>query len=140
MRTPSEDFESAAFSRWIAATYPNLKPTHIPDGAYMNIATAKRMERLGVKRGVPDHMIVDPKDHAVLWIEMKRSNKSLSKVSPEQLEWIAALGPDAHICYGFKEAQIKVLEWIDARKSTRKRTSSMGEVARKTALPGSDAT
>lgn len=129
MRTPSEDFESMTFARWLAATHPTLKSTHIPNGAYMNIATAKRMERLGVKRGVPDHMIVDPKDNAVLWVEMKRAKKSLSKVSPEQREWIEALGPDAHICYGYKEAQARVMEWINVRKSTRKRSRSVGETA-----------
>jgi len=45
----------------------------------------------------------------LVFIELKRSKKSLSKVSPEQVEWINILNTyphcEARVCYGFDDAK-----------------------------------
>lgn len=71
------------------------------------------MTSQGVRSGVPDYMIIlpkkdNPKQSVLLFIELKRAKKSLTKVSTGQLEWINALNKidnvHALVCYGSSEA------------------------------------
>jgi hypothetical protein len=75
---------------------------------------------MGVRKGVPDYLVVIPtrgirhqldgtaRGHRLLFIEMKRKNASPSDTKPEQLDWIAALGQvpgvEARVCKGYDEA------------------------------------
>lgn len=62
----------------------------------------------GVEKGTPDLFIAEPKgDYHGLFIELKREDERLSKVSKEQEEKISGLlakGYHAAICYGASEA------------------------------------
>jgi hypothetical protein len=74
------------------------------------------LERQGLKKGVPDNFIAEPRGsfHG-LFIELKRAKKSLSKKSPEQRQWIKALnekGYKAAFCHGAEEAKRLVLEYL----------------------------
>lgn len=72
--------------------------------------------KVGVRKGLPDLQIfissklsVDG-DNYLIFIEMKRAMKSLSKVEPEQQEWhdsinsIGIANVQAYICWGADEA------------------------------------
>ena len=66
---------------------------------------AVRMKQQGVSRGFPDYIIVT--NTGIIFIELKRATKSLSRVSPEQKQWIetlSAAGSPAYIAYGAEEA------------------------------------
>ena len=59
---------------------------------------------MGVTSGVPDYLIVTPKE--VLFIEMKRISGGV--VSSNQKEWLVALrgaGVNCSVCKGFDEAR-----------------------------------
>jgi len=67
-------------------------------------------KRMGLKKGLPDYVIVTP--DKVIFIEMKRAKKSLSKLGVEQKQWNEAInktGGHAFIAYGYEEAK-KYLE------------------------------
>jgi hypothetical protein len=92
----------------------NIKFTHIPNSTYSeHFSVRNKNKKLGVRGGFPDLVIC--LKNTLLFIELKRSKKSLSRVSPEQLEWIEVLNTYPHckavVCYGFEEAK-KVIESI----------------------------
>ena len=75
------------------------------------IIAEKVNKKLGKKKGVSDITII-LKDK-VLYIELKRAKKSLSKVSKEQINFLDKIKQsnvcDGSVCYGFEEAK----EFID---------------------------
>lgn len=63
-----------------------------------------RNKAVGVRPGVPDYIIVTPKE--VLFIEMKRPKGG--RVSDEQLRWLVALEGKpvvTQVCHGFDQAK-----------------------------------
>lgn len=83
------------------------KFTHIHNEMYTKSWSQKRKAKnLGVKSGVPDYLIIV--NNQIVFIEMKRAKKGLSKVSDTQKEWIDALNNcqnvEAKVCYGAQEA------------------------------------
>lgn len=77
---------------------------------------ALRMRREGVRAGVPDLMLAIPSGswHG-LYMEMKRRDKRLSRVSPEQKEWLGRLrcmGYRVEVCYGADEAITLIREYL----------------------------
>lgn len=63
----------------------------------------KTMKSEGWQPGVPDYLIVSPKE--IIFIELKRSQGG--KTSPEQERWIEdlnSLGIKAVVCNGFSDA------------------------------------
>lgn len=77
---------------------------------------ALRMRREGVRAGVPDLMLAIPSGswHG-LYIEMKRRERSASRVSPDQKDWLERLrrrGYRAEVCYGAKEAIALIREYL----------------------------
>lgn len=79
--------------------------SHIPQETFTkNWAVKAKNKRLGVRRGVPDYVIVHK--NGVMFIEMKRVK--LGKVRKEQREWIDAFndtGVPAAVCMGFDQAK-----------------------------------
>ena len=115
--TPSEDFESTTFVAWlelqIAQGAPIQKFTHIPNETPTSAIQAKRLQRMGVRRGVPDYMLVIK--HKLVFIELKRSKGG--KVSVHQQQWLDALsaaGVSAYVCCGAAEAKKVVLNLLEA--------------------------
>ena len=71
------------------------------------IIAEKVNKKLGKKKGVSDITII-LKDK-VLYIELKRTKKSLSRVSKEQIDFLDKIKQsnvcDGAVCYGFEEAK-----------------------------------
>lgn len=95
--------------------------SHVPQETYTKSWAVKtKNRRMGVRKGVPDYLVVIPtratrhqldgttRTMRLLFVEMKRKNASPSDTSPEQLSWIAALGQvagvEARVCKGYDEA------------------------------------
>lgn len=80
----------------------------IPNGGQRNKITAARLKAEGVRAGVPDLFLAIPRaPYSGLFIEMKRTKKSLSKVSKEQRDkqaLFSQIGYDVATCYGAEEA------------------------------------
>lgn len=112
--TPKEDEEQKEFAAWLDET--GLLWYHTPNERRASVTELVNLTAQGMKKGVPDNFIAEPRGkYHGLYIELKRSKKSLSRKSPEQREWIESLnekGYKAVFCYGAEEAKQAVLEYI----------------------------
>ena len=91
----------------------NENRTHRQIKKYAIIAE-KVNKKLGKKKGVSDITII-LKDK-VLYIELKRAKKSLSRVSKEQIEFLDTINTSnvcsGTVCYGFEEAKEYIEKFI----------------------------
>ena len=112
--TPREDEEQKEFAAWLDET--GLLWYHTPNERRASVTELVNLTAQGMKKGVPDNFIAEPRGkYHGLYIELKRSKKSLSRKSPEQRAWIESLnekGYKAVFCYGAEEAKRVVLEYI----------------------------
>lgn len=114
INTPLEHYEQVALVHWL--TINNYIFSKIPNETYTKSWSQKRKNTTEwLKAWLPDLLIL-MKRWSLLFLELKRAKKSLSKVSKEQQEWINNLNTinnvEAIICYWWEEAisQIKILE------------------------------
>ena len=102
---PTEEEECIALVEFLERS--KIKYSHLAQSTYSTSWPVKmRNKRMGVKRGVPDYLIILPESAGLLFIEMKRKNRG--RVSPEQKEWLKSLnmlnGVEATVAYGADEA------------------------------------
>jgi hypothetical protein len=115
----SEDQHQERLFQWATvqcSQYPELRLLHsIPNGAYMHISTAARMNRTGRRKGVPDVMLpVARRGYAGLYIEMKKVKGG--RVDPEQKQWHTWLreqGYRVEVCRGFPEAVDVITHYLN---------------------------
>lgn len=120
--TPLERHEQASFVDWLELQ--GLLFSATAQSTYTTSWNQKRLNHAtGLRKGVPDMLVIIPKDKSkdgegyCLFIELKRQNKSLSRVSKEQKEWIDNLaniggGVTAEVCYGSDSAIRLVQKYI----------------------------
>ena len=112
---PLEEEEQREFALWLDGK--GVLWFHIPNERKATALTLYELERQGLKKGVPDNFIAEPRgNYNGLFIELKSAKKSLSKKSLEQRQWIKALnekGYKAVFCYGAEEAKREVLRYLD---------------------------
>lgn len=106
----SEALEGKAFVRWLREQRGILF-SHLAQNTPTTLEAAARLRAEGVRRGVPDYLIVsktDPERH--VFIELKR--RKGGKVSKDQQQWLCALGNYAHVAYGWHEAKDIVERYV----------------------------
>lgn len=101
---PLEEQEQMRFVTWLRVN--KIRHIHIANERMCSVVYKKKLKALGTYAGFPDLMIFLP--NRTLFIEMKRSDKRLSRVSKEQSEWLEFLNlldeGSAKVCYGADEA------------------------------------
>lgn len=125
-KAPLEYLECTAFAKWLDTQ--RLTFSHIASentakvGTRQGAITARRRHALGVRSGCPDYVILVPVPSGateLLFVEMKRRVKSLSRTSPEQAKWLGELakvdGVRTFVAYGFDEAVNAVNALRDGR-------------------------
>ncbi len=131
-KCPLENAEAKMFKDW-ADYHPIVKLylAPIPNGGSRNKLEALNMRRRGQTRaGVSDYFLAYPVDkqkwddklHGLftthcngLWIELKRRDKTISKPTPEQREWLERMtdiGYATVVAYGADEAIKAVEEYL----------------------------
>lgn len=108
-KKPSEHDEQVAVFRWAQmneARWPELRWMFaIPNGGARATLTAIKLKAEGVKSGVPDIFLPEPRnDYSGLWIELKVGK---NKATDNQNAWMAGLiecGYAVALCYGAEEA------------------------------------
>lgn len=95
--------------------YPELcMMFHIPNGGSRNKLEAVNLKRQGVKAGVPDLFLpVARGGYHGLFIELKYGK---NKTTTKQDEWLEKLNKQGYavaVCYGCKEAQEKILKYLN---------------------------
>jgi len=116
---PTESEEQQTIFQWAEiAAYgePRLQLLyHVPNGGFRNKATAARLEKEGVKAGVPD-IVLPVAAHGFhgLYIELKKRDRS-NKPSGNQKLWIRRLEDEGYmavVCYGSDEAIDTIQEYL----------------------------
>lgn len=97
---PTEDQEQIEFVKYLELK--GLKFTAIPNHTYNpNFSQQAKNKRLGLRKGLPDMLVVLP-GIGLAFVEMKRVKGSSTSV--EQRAWVEALntapGTEARICKG----------------------------------------
>ena len=119
---PLESNEQQTLVAWAKRheeEWPELRLLyHIPNEGKRKRITGARMKAEGLKSGVPDICLpVARGGHHGLYIELKRRKDS--KVTKEQLEWIADLvaqGYVAAVCRGCDEAISLITRYLTGRE------------------------
>lgn len=101
---PLEEQEQISFVTWLRIN--KIRHIHVANERMCSVVYKKKLKALGTYAGFPDLMIFLA--NRTLFIEMKRSDKRLSRVSKEQSEWLEFLNlldeGSAKVCYGADEA------------------------------------
>lgn len=121
---PTEAEEQTALFNWayvMQAQYPELALLfHVPNGGSRNRIEAARLKGQGVKPGVPDICLPVPRGgYHGMYIELKRRDKRLSKISNAQKIWLTALGGQGYkclVCFGADEAITEITKYLRGRK------------------------
>jgi len=100
--------------RWL---HPNIEFFAIPNGGKRSKSEARSLVLEGVEKGTPDIFIAEPmKEFSGLFLELKRSEKSLSVTSPEQTvkhDRLRDRGYAVQIVYGADEAYRAIIEYME---------------------------
>lgn len=92
----------------------------VPNGGFRDQATAKKLKAEGVRRGVPDILIMIPRrGYFAAAIENKAPAGRLSPEQKQMLDSLNANGYMTKICYSVDE-QVKFLEWYLGIELVRK--------------------
>ena len=93
--TPLESIEQQILANWLEVNWYKFSAIRNESDTHSFYAWLKR-KKSWVHKWVPDFMII-LKRNSLLFIELKRKKKSLSKVSKEQKEWIKALNDISNV-------------------------------------------
>lgn len=120
MNHPTESQEQQRLALKLRWLYPNLVFFAVPNGGRRNRGEAHKMTLEGVEKGTPDLFIAEPnEDFHGLFIELKRANESMTKVSPEQEDKMVRLrekGYCVRVCYGAEEAMKEISLYLENKK------------------------
>ncbi len=115
----SEHTEQVALFNWCKikeCRHPQLALIFsIPNGGLRHKAVAIKLQREGVRAGVPDIFLACPsplKDKHGLFIELKYGK---NKPTQNQLQWMHKLrmeGYATELCYGFEEAKNAIVNYL----------------------------
>lgn len=101
---PKEEQEQMTLVNWLRIN--KIRHIHVANERMCSVVYKKKLKALWTYAGFPDLMIFLA--NRTLFIEMKRSDKRLSRVSKEQSEWLEFLNlldeGSAKVCYGADEA------------------------------------
>ena len=117
-KAAKESDECKAFFMW-CENHRELKGlvTHYPNEAKRSFSLAKFLQSIGLRKGVSDYFIpVMRGGYGGMWIEMKRSDKTLSRISLEQKNWLAKMdkqGYKTYVAYGYCDAAQAVTAYLD---------------------------
>jgi|SRR5882724_4525877 len=94
---------------------------HYPNGGSRHILEAKKLKRMGVKKGVSDFFLAYPRTqsdgtrYSGLWIELKRKSGSHTSISKEQREWLTLMknvGYCASVAFGYDKAILLLNDYL----------------------------
>lgn len=115
-KCPTESQEQQKLVMKLRWFHPDIQFFAIPNGGKRNPGEARKLVLEGVEPGTPDIFIAEPKNGSNgLFLELKRSIKSLSNTSEKQIEKHKALkskGYQVKVCYGCDDAYQTFLQYI----------------------------
>lgn len=106
---PKEESDQMGYGLWMDHTFPQVLWFHVPNetGTSSRVQFVLKRQKMGVKPGIGDNVIMTPGEfHSAGMIELKRRDKTKSKLSAKQKEVLteaARLGHYAAVAYGLEE-------------------------------------
>lgn len=94
-QVPLEDHEMMYFADWLRVN--KIPFTHVANERVASVQYKKKLKAMGTSAGFPDMLVFLPSK--IVFVEMKRAKKSLSRVSDEQEDWVDTIN-----CYGYAKA------------------------------------
>lgn len=108
---PKEETEQMAYGTWMKWRFPDILWFHVPNetGTKSGAQFVLKRQKMGVRKGVSDNVILTAGvNHKCALIELKRRDKTKSKIGKEQMEILHQahdLGHFAAIAYGADECK-----------------------------------
>lgn len=134
IKPPTEHEEQKELIQWARLKLPSeLKDLlfAIPNGGLRTPKNGKTLKAEGVHKGVPDLFFAYPSGgFCGLFIEMKRRDPNISRVSKEQAEMILKLeknGYCARVCYGCLNAYETIQQYLDLNNKDSKMLKNFAE-------------
>lgn len=106
---PKEETDQISYGLWMQHRFPDVLWFHVPNetGTRSGPQFIEKRRRMGVRSGVSDNVILTHGiNHKCGLIELKRRDKTKSKVSKSQTDVLEAAVADGHfgaIAYGLDE-------------------------------------
>jgi hypothetical protein len=116
---PSETQIQCAYVAWcrrLQTQVPALaRGFHVPNGEHRTDATAAKLKRMGVRKGVLDFSLpVRRGDFTALWIEFKAPGKPLTEEQKHEVIQLRAEGCRVEVCDDWERAAEITLEYLRA--------------------------
>lgn len=110
-----EEYEQIDCASWLEFNHPDRWPLifHSPNETKATAHYMQKRQKMGVKPGVPD--IIDAGGVVGLF-ELKRLDRTQSKVSKEQKEFLQAGADAGHfvaVCYGFEQFKRAYADYLE---------------------------
>lgn len=110
-----EEYEQIDCASWLEFNHPDRWPLifHAPNETKATAHYMQKRQKMGVKPGVPD--IIDVGGVVGLF-ELKRLDRTQSKVSKEQKEFLQAGADAGHfvaVCYGFEQFKLAYADYLE---------------------------
>lgn len=110
-----EEYEQIDCASWLEFNHPDRWPLifHVPNETKATAHYMQKRQKMGVKPGVPD--IIDVGGTVGLF-ELKRLDRTQSKVSKEQKEFLQAGADAGHfvaVCYGFERFKLAYADYLE---------------------------
>jgi VRR-NUC domain-containing protein len=93
------------------------KWSHFPSGEYRPWGTGKRLERMGLKRGWPDLVLLSPYPPKLHQLELKRPGEKLTDDQIDHQAFCVGNGYVYAVAFSFKEALAILKDWGAVRAS-----------------------
>ena len=117
IQCPLESAEAKTFWAW--AQYHHIAKeylSHIANETKTSFANGKHLKDQGKRKGISDYILPYPcNGKAGLWVELKRRDKTISKLTPEQAIWLDKMervGYATRVAYGADEAIQAVEDYL----------------------------
>lgn len=108
-----EDDLQVACMRWLQYAHPDVLAFHVPNGGKRNAREGAKFKRMGVKAGVPDVLLLTPKQgFNGFAIELKVKGGKLSANQKERLNDFKTCHWKTAVCYSFDEFEYLVNDYL----------------------------
>jgi hypothetical protein len=108
-----EDDLQVACMQWMKYAHPDVLAFHVPNGGKRNAREGAKFKRMGVLAGVPDVLILEPKQgFNGFAVELKVKGGKLSKNQKDRLKEFAACNWKILVCYSFDEFEHHLNEYL----------------------------
>lgn len=113
-----EDQDQINFTSWFDYQYPHFSPLyfHVVNESMLPVQGRVKAKKKGLKKGVSDIIILLKRgEYSGLIIELKRRDKSKSRVTKEQMDFLYEVDEQGFfcaVCYGFEQAKKCVQEYL----------------------------